>query len=98
MNNETIPTTPTLTIPLRGLSNDSLEQILEVLDREGSTIAQYQGGELDEIARHYDRQYHVALMERYVRKLNAAKIRQNEDNDRLLVASVSHNQAMQIPA
>lgn len=96
--NENIPTTPYLTIPLRGLSDDSLEQILEVLNREGSTIAQFQGPELDEIAQHYDRQYHVALMERYMRKLAAAKIRQDEDTDRLLVASVSHTSDMQIPA
>lgn len=93
--NETIPT---ISIPLRGLSNDSLEQILEVLDREGSTISQFTGPDMDDLARYYDRQYHVALLERHMRKLAAAKIRRDEDTDRLLVASVSHTNAMQIPA
>jgi GGDEF domain-containing protein len=101
MKTENIPTTqpaPAINIPVSGLSNDSLTQIIEVLNREGTTISRYPGPEMDLIARHYDRQLHVALAERFARNLAAARIRQDEANLRLLGATVSHSNSMQIPA
>jgi len=98
MKNETNPTNPTVTIPLCGLSSESLGQIIEMLNREGATISAFPGPELDAIARHYDRQLHVALLERYSRNLAAEKIRQEQATLRLLGASVSHTNPICIPA
>jgi hypothetical protein len=93
MNHENIPT---ITIPLPGLSNDSLGQIIEILNREGSTLSLY--ADHDEIATHYDRQLHIALVERFGRNLAADKIRREQARLPLLGATVSHSNPMQIPA
>lgn len=95
MKNETIPT---VTIPLSGLSNDSLGQIIEILNREGTTISLFPGADMDEIATHYDRQLHVALLERFGRNLAADRIRSEQASLRLLGATVSHRNPIQIPA
>lgn len=93
MKNENIPT---ISIPLPGLSNDSLGQIIEVLNREGSSLSLF--ADHDDIARHYDRQLHIAISERAARLQAAERIRREQANLRLLGATVSHSNSLQIPA